>query len=761
MGEFSRPSDIFVCAGSRAEELLQALLQLSAESRKSLRGAEAQEATAVRTTPAVAVRATSRRTAEVVFQSNSISITGSGRSARVQARCEVRGEMSSANSRKRHRPPAPVFANFAVFIMPPEVRVPGANFLKNPTGPIQKHSGEIATWDMLRSAVFSSGCPPKGKAFGSRDRKEVVVIHPANEREEAVKRIQEQLGLSSLVCPRCKKCHLASTPAKETFVPFVKQSVEKEQAQIEHLVDLDEEVISIDSGDEDEVSTMSTRRSPACCPSAPSPSLSMMTSWKQLDGKDDGPDCSTMEHTPAARRDCAPVVLPGIQCADNAQCVKHLQLLSFLTRLDDKMHPNGHDQRKKAKYRSKAFKEACNVIKRLPGCIKIQNIRGASTIVVGDAVCQKIMHIGPSTIQEIEELQSSGTTKRIDDLKKKTQGFEIIKQLMLVQSIGMSGAISLYKDHQIRSWGDFLKRVSNIASGNDVALETGGKKFTFANFRATLLSLQHFESLHECHGGEMWKERAITREQVESVRELVSMCATSTCPTQVLQVVAAGSYRRGLACTTDIDLVVQGLDGAGSRGALAKIIQELKQKGRLMHMQEPRDWGKASDKHSYFTERYMGLVCIQGLAGTSLASQHCDKDKGWRRIDITVYEKKCFVYGLFHWTGGVQLNREMSKRALSKGWVMNEYGIFHNTGTSVENLDGEKVVGSPVNGCFDVGDDDGGIFALLSMQYLELHERNAGSHLVKWREESGSNRNEDARSASQSMSSDDAWDASD
>jgi hypothetical protein len=180
-----------------------------------------------------------------------------------------------------------------------------------------------------------------------------------------------------------------------------------------------------------------------------------------------------------------------------------------------------------------------------------------------------------------------------------------------------------------------------------------------------------------------------------------------------------------------------------------------------MHMQEPREEGKASDKHSYFTERYMGLVCIQGLAGTSLASQHCDKDKGWRRIDITVYEKKCFVYGLFHWTGGVQLNREMSKRALSKGWVMNEYGIFHNTGTSVENLDGEKVVGSPVNGCFDVGDDDGGIFALLSMQYLELHERNAGSHLVKWREESGSNRNEDARSASQSMSSDDAWDASD
>ena len=553
----------------------------------------------------------------------------------------------------------------------------------------------------------------------------------------------------------------------EKFVPFVKESVEEEQAQIQHLVNLDEEVISIDSDDEDAVSTMSTRRSHARCPSAPSPTLSLMKSWKELDGKDDGPDWSTMEHTPAAHSECAPVVLPGIQCADNAQCVKHLQLLSFLTRLDDKMNPGGHGQRKEAKYKSKAFKEACNVIKRLPGCITIKTIRGASTIVVDDAVCPKIMHIGPSTIKEIEELQrnrelhDAGTTKRIECLKKKTQGFEIIKQLMLVQSIGMSGAISLYKDHQIRSWGDFLKRVSNIASGNGVALETGGKKFTFANYGATLLSLQHFESLHECHGGEMWKERAITREQVESVRELVSMCAKSTCPTQVLQVVAAGSYRRGLACTTDIDLVVQGLDGAGSRGALAKIIQKLNQEGRLLHMQEPREGAKASGKHSYFTERYMGLVRIQGLAGTSLASQHCDKDKGWRRIDITVYEKKCFVYGLFHWTGGVQLNREMSKMALRKGWVMNEYGIFHNTGTSVENLDGEKVAGSPVPGCFDVGDDDRGIFDLLGLQYLELHERNAGSRFFKLREESGSKENEDARSGSQSLSSDDAWDAGD
>ena len=160
------------------------------------------------------MRATTRRTDEVVFQSNSISITGWGRSACVQARFEVRGEMSSANSRKRNRPPAPVFANFAVFILPPETRVPGASFLKKPMGPIHKHSGEIATWEMLRSAV-SSRCPPQGKAFGSRDRKEVVVIHPAGARKEAVEHIETQLGLSSLVCPRCKKCHLTSTEVSE------------------------------------------------------------------------------------------------------------------------------------------------------------------------------------------------------------------------------------------------------------------------------------------------------------------------------------------------------------------------------------------------------------------------------------------------------------------------------------------------------------------------------------------------------------------
>ena len=75
-----------------------------------------------------------------------------------------------------------------------------------------------------------------------------------------------------------------------------------------------------------------------------------------------------------------------------------------------------------------------------------------------------------------------------------------------------------------------------------------------------------------------------------------------------------------------------------------------------------------------------------------------------------------------HRTGCTQLNREMRRKALRMGLVVNEFGIFRNVG----NARNKTVPGDPVAGCFDIADERG-IFQLLSMPYLEVHERNAGS----------------------------------
>jgi len=61
-----------------------------------------------------------------------------------------------------------------------------------------------------------------------------------------------------------------------------------------------------------------------------------------------------------------------------------------------------------------------------------------------------------------------------------------------------------------------------------------------------------------------------------------------------------------------------------------------------------------------------GLVCVLGLGGSLEEGggwgEGGNGDEGWRRLDITLYEKKCFVYGLFQWTGSTQLNREMRRK---------------------------------------------------------------------------------------------------
>ena len=79
-----------------------------------------------------------------------------------------------------------------------------------------------------------------------------------------------------------------------------------------------------------------------------------------------------------------------------------------------------------------------------------------------------------------------------------------------------------------------------------------------------------------------------------------------------------------------------------------------------------------------------------------------------------------------HRTGCTQLNREMRKKAVRRGLVVNEFGIFKNIG----NANNKTVPGEPVDGCFDIADERG-IFQLLDMQYLEVHERNAGSRGAK------------------------------
>ena len=173
----------------------------------------------------------------------------------------------------------------------------------------------------------------------------------------------------------------------------------------------------------------------------------------------------------------------------------------------------------------------------------------------------------------------------------------------------------------------------------------------------------------------------------------------------------------------------QGLDGWESDGLLESLVKVLAEQDVVLHFLEPSDlkWlgydsNDSSQGSIYFAQRYMGLVNIAKIPTIGCLQ---DGDGGWRRLDITIYERKCFVYGLFQWTGSTQLNREMRRVAVRQGKVLNEFGIFYNQPTSSN----KTVPGAPVAGCFDISDERG-LFKLLDMEYLEPHERNHGSRSV-------------------------------
>jgi hypothetical protein len=270
---------------------------------------------------------------------------------------------------------------------------------------------------------------------------------------------------------------------------------------------------------------------------------------------------------------------------------------------------------------------------------------------------------------------------------------------------------------------------------------TDGKCLSINNHTATRVCLQHFESLHELRpsgplgeGGAGWSLRRISREQIEDVRRMVHTCGLRIDRSKILRTEAAGSFRRGMVHSGDVDLIIQGPNGDISRGLVEEVVKALKNQNRLIHLQLPPDkqWKQlpsaTTDAQSgvYFADRYMGLVHLGGGGGWGEGGLE-KGDGGWRRLDITLYEKRCFIYGLFQWTEYTQLNREMRRKALRMGMVVNEFGLFHNKGTA----NNKSVPGEPVPGCFDIVDERG-IFDMLKKVFAGPREER-GVAVRGWR----------------------------
>lgn len=195
-------------------------------------------------------------------------------------------------------------------------------------------------------------------------------------------------------------------------------------------------------------------------------------------------------------------------------------------------------------------------------------------------------------------------------------------------------------------------------------------------------------------------KKRILRDEVKEMEMLLQKIGEETLPGVV--VICAGSYRRGKASCGDLDIIITHLDGESHKGFLPKYVQRLKDISFLredlvfsVHSTEGTNSG---------VDTYFGLCTYPGQD-----LRH--------RIDLKVYPRSIYAFGLIAWTGNDVLNRRLRLLAESKGYKLDDTGIFLATPTA----SGKRGMRSSTSvGC----NTEKEVFDMLGFPWLEPHERN-------------------------------------
>ncbi|XWS68945.1 hypothetical protein CRYUN_Cryun04dG0136900 [Craigia yunnanensis] len=306
--------------------------------------------------------------------------------------------------------------------------------------------------------------------------------------------------------------------------------------------------------------------------------------------------------------------------------------------------------------RSFSYHKAIAVVEKLP--FKIESV---------DQV-KNLPGIGKSLQDHIQEIVTNGKLSKLEHFET-DEKVRTISLFGEVWGIGPATALKLYeKGHRTL---DDLKNEDSLTN-------------------AQKLGLKYFDDI----------KTRIPRHEVQVMESLLQKVAEDIVPGVV--VVCGGSYRRGKASCGDLDIVITHPDGKSHKGFLQKYVKRLKEMKFLRedlvfstHSGEGTDSG---------VDTYFGLCTYPGRE-----LRH--------RIDFKVYPRDIYVFGLIAWTGNDVLNRRLRLLAESKGFQLDDTGLFPAThgsgskraarGTASLKLETEKDV-----------------FDFLGFPWLEPCERN-------------------------------------
>ncbi|KAG8366201.1 hypothetical protein BUALT_Bualt17G0051900 [Buddleja alternifolia] len=241
--------------------------------------------------------------------------------------------------------------------------------------------------------------------------------------------------------------------------------------------------------------------------------------------------------------------------------------------------------------------------------------------------------IGKSLQDHIQEIVNTGKLSKLEHFEK-DEKVHTISLFGEVWGIGPATAMKLYeKGHRTL---DDLKNEESLTNSQRVGLK-------------------YFDDI----------KTRIPRHEVQEMESLLQKIGEEIVPG--VAIVCGGSYRRGKATCGDMDIVITHPDGKSHIGFLSKFVKRLKDINFLredlifsVHSEEGTDSG---------VDTYFGLCTYPGRE-----LRH--------RIDFKVYPRDIHAFGLIAWTGNDVLNRRLRLLAESKGFKLDDTGLFPATQSS-------------------------------------------------------------------------------
>ncbi|KAL2253549.1 UNVERIFIED_CONTAM: DNA polymerase lambda [Sesamum indicum] len=312
--------------------------------------------------------------------------------------------------------------------------------------------------------------------------------------------------------------------------------------------------------------------------------------------------------------------------------------------------------------RSFSYYKAIPVIEKLP--FKIES---------ADQV-KHLPGIGKSLQDHIQEIANTGKLSKLEHFEK-DEKVRTISLFGEVWGIGPATASKLYdKGHRTL---DDLKNEESLTNSQR-------------------LGLKYFDDI----------KTRIPRHEVQEMESLLQKVGEEILPGVVI--ICGGSYRRGKASCGDMDIVITHPDGKSHTGFLPKFVKHLKDKNFLredlvysIHSEEGTDSG---------VDTYFGLCTYPGRE-----LRH--------RIDFKVYPRDIYAFGLIAWTGNDVLNRRLRLLAESKGFRLDDTGLFPATHGS----GGKR--GSKGSASLKFGTEKE-VFDFLGFPWLEPNQRNLKEELL-------------------------------